>query len=406
LTRVIRILINIVIVVVIVSAIAGYKADLVASIFPVAGPYAKSVHDMLPSAIVGAPPATAAAAPPPRPAVNVVVGHASKKDLPWTIQALGTAQPITSVALRPRYDAMVNEVKIADGSEVKAGDVLIELDSAQLRAMLGVAQAQLAKDQATLEQNKRDVVRFTDLVSRNAEPGVNLDNAKTAVESTNAAIEGDKAQIQNLQVQIGWAEIVAPISGRVGVVNIKAGNIAKTGDNSPTGILATINQISPIYVSFSLAQNLLPSIRQAMSANAKVTARPQGSTKIAEGSLTLIDNSVDPTTGTIVARATFPNADELLWPGQLCDLTISLATEPNVVVTPREAVQTGQNGTYVFTIVNGAAHVQPVEIGRQQGQEIVILKGLNGDETVVVDGALLLTEGAAVNVREAAKGGA
>ena len=405
-TRVIRLIINVVIVVLIVSAIAGYKADLVASIFPIAGPYAKSVHDMLPAAIVGAPPPTAAAAPPPRPAVNVVVGHASKKDLPWTISAIGTAQPITSVALRPRYDAMVNAVKIADGAEVKAGDVLIELDSAQLQAMLGVAKAQLAKDQATLEQNKRDVARFTDLVSRNAEPGINLDNAKTAVESTNAAIEGDKAQIQNLQVQIGWAEVVAPISGRVGVVNIKQGNIAKSGDNSAAGILATINQISPIYVSFSLAQSLLPSIRQAMAANAKVTARPQGSTKVATGSLTLIDNSVDPTTGTIVARASFPNTDELLWPGQLSDLTISLGTEPDLVVTPREAIQTGQNGAYVFTIVDGKAHVQPVEVGRQQGQEVVVLKGLNGDETVVVDGGLLLTEGALVNAREAAKGGA
>ncbi len=191
-TRVIRLFINVVVVVVIVSAIAGYKADLVASIFPVAGPYAKSVHDMLPAAIVGGPATpAAAAAPPPRPAVNVVVGKASRKDLPWTINAIGTAQTITNVALRPRYDAMVNQVKIADGAEVKAGDVLIELDSAQLRAMLGVAQAQLAKDQATLEQNKRDVARYAELVSRNAETGVNLENAKTAFASTTAAIAGN-----------------------------------------------------------------------------------------------------------------------------------------------------------------------------------------------------------------------
>jgi len=397
---------NALVLLVIAGLYAGYAPQQVDAFFPPAGPLAHSIHGLLPSAIVGGDQAVAATAPPERPPVSVLVGQVEKKDLPWTIDEIGTAQAISSVALRPRYDAMVEKVLVADGASVKAGDTLIELDSSQLKAQLAGAQAQLAKDQAQLEQAQRDVTRDTDLVARAATPVLTLDQAKTAVATTLAAIEGDKAAIENLKVQLGWSSIVAPISGRVGVVSIKEGNIAKTGDNSPTGVLATINQISPIYVSFSLAQNLLPSIREAMAMGAEVEARPQGSQKTVTGRLALIDNAVDSTTGTIVARAVFDNPDETLWPGQLCDLTISLRVEPNTVVSPREAIQIGQSGNYVFTIVDGAAHVQPVEVGRTQGGLTVIQKGLSGGETVVVDGALLLTEGAKVLVRTAAKGGA
>ena len=406
--RIVQPLINLVLVAAVVAGVAGYKADLVASTFPAAGPFAKSVRALMPTALVGAPAtATTQAAPtaPARPPVSVVVGAAAKKDLPWTIEAIGTAQPIASVALRTRYDAMVDKVLVADGASVKAGDTLIMLDSKQLQAQLGVAQAQLAKDQAQFDQSSRDVARTADLVARNAAAGVNLETYKTAVASATAAIQGDKAAIDNLNVQLSWSTITAPISGRIGVVSTKAGNIAKAGDNSPTGVLATINQVSPIYVSFSLSQTLLPAIRKAMAEGAKVTARPQGSKTPVVGKLVLIDNAVDSATGTIVARAAFENADEALWPGQLCNLTISLAMEPGQVVAPREAIQNGQNGPFVYAVKDGVAHVTPVEVGRQQGGEIVIAKGLVGDETLVVDGALLLTEGSKVAPR-AASGGA
>jgi RND family efflux transporter MFP subunit len=151
-------------------------------------------------------------------------------------------------------------------------------------------------------------------------------------------------------------------------------------------------------------QSLLPSLHEAMSDGATVEATPQGSKRRATGKLALVDNSVDPTTGTIVADAIFDNADELLWPGQLCNLTLTLRTEPDIVVVPRESVLIGQSGNYVFTIVDGAAHLQPVEVGRTQDGETIVVKGLAGDETVVVDGALLLTEGAKVAARNAAGG--
>ncbi len=385
---------------------AAYDPAAVGALWPAAGPLAMRLHALLPigsgarAAAVDAPTPTA----PSKPPVVVVVGHAARRDLPWRIDEIGTAQVIASVALRPHFDATVDKVLVADGASVKAGDTLIELDARQVRAQIDGAKAQLAKDHAALEQAQRDVTRYTDLVARSATPQLNLDNAKTAEASGRAAILADQAAIDNLQVQLGWSTIFAPISGRVGVVAIKEGNIAKASDNGATGILATINQISPIYVTFSVQQALLPALRAGMANSARVEATPQGSKTSVIGTLALIDNSVDPTTGTILAHAVFDNPDETLWPGQLCNLTVTLRVEPNTVVVPREAVQVGQSGNYVFTVVDGVAHIQPVEVSRTQDGQTVVTKGLNGDETVVVDGALLLTEGAKVAIHAAQNG--
>ncbi|HLW91698.1 MAG TPA: efflux RND transporter periplasmic adaptor subunit [Roseiarcus sp.] len=393
----------------ILIAAGAYRPDLVKTWAPNLAPQAEALHALLPAALAGTPVAGAPqpAAQPPAgggPPVPVVVGQVLRKDFPWRIDAIGTVQPIASVALRTHLDATIDKVLVADGAAVKRGDVLIKLDSRQVEAQLKGAEAQLAKDQAQLEQNKRDVVRDADLVARAATPTINLDNAKTTQATTEAAILGDKAAIDNFKVQLDWLTIAAPITGRVGVINLKEGNLAKAGDNSAAGVLATINQISPIYAAFSITQTMLPSLREAMAAGAKVTATPQGSLKTATGRLALIENAIDPGTGTILARAIFDNADEMMWPGQLCNLSITLRDEPDTVVAPREAVQVGQSGNFVFTIVDGRAHVQPVVAGRNQDGMIVVTKGLAGGETVVIDGALLLREGTTVSIREAQKG--
>jgi multidrug efflux system membrane fusion protein len=396
---------------VVIAAYGAYAPQTVEKWSPAAGTYAWRLHDVLPASVVGpqagaavATAPAAAASVPTAPAVSVVVAKASRKDFPWRVDAIGTVQPIATVALRTRVDATVDQVLVADGAAVKAGDVLFKLDARQADAQLKGAQAQLAKDQAQLEQAKRDVARYTDLVARAATPVLNLDNAKTAVATNEAAILGDLAAIDNLTVQLSWYTIAAPISGRVGKVAIKAGNIARTGDNSAAGAFATINQISPIYVSFSVTQTLLPAIREAMANGAKVVATPQGSKKTSEGKLALFENSVDSGTGTIMAHAVFENANEILWPGQLCNLQLTLRNEPDTIVAPREAIQIGQSGNYVFTIVDGAAHVQPVVVGRTQDGEVVVTQGLTGGETVVVDGGLLLTEGTKVETRDPQRG--
>ena len=218
------------------AAYAAYQPAAVAALWPAAEPLARSLHALLPGGGGANPPAAAAARPP----VVVVVGRAVRKDLPWRVDEIGTAQAIASVALRPHFDATVDKVLVADGAAVKAGDTLIELDARQVRAQIDGAKAQLAKDQAALEQAQRDVARYTDLVARGATPQLNLDNARTAEASGRAAMLADHATIENLEVQLGWSTVTAPISGRVGVVAIKQGNIAKASDNSANGVFATI----------------------------------------------------------------------------------------------------------------------------------------------------------------------
>lgn len=389
----------------VLAAYVVYSPQSVVPYAPKALPYAQMAHAYLPPTITGEkPPAAAPPAAPPRPPVSVVLGESERKTVPLTLTEIGTAQAVASVALKSHFDATVLKVQVADGAEVKAGDVLVTLDDRQAQAQLAVAHAQLAKDEAQLEQATRDVNRYTDLVARNATPTVNLDNARTQVALSKAAMLGDRASIDNLKVALGWYTLAAPISGRVGVVNIKAGNLVKGGDASSGGVLVTINQISPIYVALSVSQKLLPALRDAMANGVKVAATPQGASKAAQGKLALIDNTVDPATGTIVIRAEFDNTDEFLWPGQLCNLTLTLREEPDTVVVPREAIQISQTGNFVFTVVDGAAHVTPVTVGRTEGKETVVTTGLKGGEKVVLDGALLLFEGAKVAPRDAAKG--
>ncbi len=396
--------VSVVVVAAAATLFAGYDPQGVANRWPAAAPFARQVHALLPAALTGEVAPDAKPATAPRPAVSVLTAPAVRKDVPWKIAEIGTAQAVASVALRTHFDATVEKVLVADGAPVRQGDVLIKLDARQAEAQLAGAQAQLAKDEAQLELAQRDVTRYTDLVTRSATPVLNLDNAKTAAQTAKAAIQGDKAAIDNLNVQLGWYTITAPISGRVGVVNIKEGNVAKAGDNSAAGIFATINQISPIYVAFSITQTLLPALREAMANGARVVATPQGAKTGSQGKLAILDNSVDAATGTIVARAIFDNADEKLWPGQLCNLELTLRNEPGRVIVPREAIQIGQNGNFVFTVADSVAHVRPVDVGRTQDGETIVLKGLEGGESVVVDGALLLIEGSKVEIRAAPKG--
>lgn len=339
-------------------------------------------------------------AAPQRPPVTVLVGPVRKGPLPVRIDTIGTVQTVASVSLRTRVDAQIERVLVSDGASVKAGDVLVKLDSRQIEAQIRQAEATLAKDQAQLEQANRDVARFSDLLAHGTGIQLNFDNAKTTAATLRASIIGDEANISNLKVQLTWYTIAAPISGRVGTFSAKVGNIIRSGDNNSTGSLATINQTSPIYVAFSLPQAQLPDLRTAIAGEgAKATATPQGLKEGAEGKVAVIDNSIDATTGTITARALFENAGETLWPGQLCNVRVTLRTEPDVVTVPRVAVQNGQNGNFVFIVVDNVAKSRRVRVTRTQDDDAIIAEGLSGDETVVVDGANLLAENSRVDVR-------
>ncbi|HTM74944.1 MAG TPA: efflux RND transporter periplasmic adaptor subunit, partial [Pseudolabrys sp.] len=269
-------------------------------------------------------------------------------------------------------------------------------DCRQIEADMKRVEAVINGAQATFEQAQRDVERYTELAARNATPIVTLNNAQTQVNISKATAESNRAQLENLKVQLGFCTIRAPISGRISMANVKIGNFVRQADTSP---MATIVQTAPVYVSFTVPQKNLPDIRKAIAAEtATVEAVIPGEDKRANGQVTMIENTVDMATGMATIRATMPNKDELLWPGTLVTTDMTLRTQEGVVV-PSTAVQVSQGGNFVFTVKDGIAKVQNVQVERQVGRETVIASGLSGGETVVIDGQLLLSDGTRVNPR-------
>jgi RND family efflux transporter MFP subunit len=333
----------------------------------------------------------------PQRAVPVEVATAVKKPMPVRIDSLGTVTPIASVAVKARLETTIEGVHFKDGADVKEGDLLLTLDGRVLDAQVAQAEGVVARDRAQLEGAERDVRRYTELVAKNATPIVNLDNAKTQADTFRANIKADQAALANLKVQQSYTKIFAPISGRISVANVKVGNFVRPADTAP---LATINQTKPVYVVFSVAQNALPDLRDAMKVGSThVEAIIPGSTATVSGAVSMIDNSVDVTSGMVPVRASMANNDEALWPGTLVNTQLTLRVEDAVAV-PAVAVQVGQKGTYVFVIKDEVARVQPVKVGRTIDAESVIAEGLAGGEVVVTDGQLLLAEGTKVSVRQ------
>ena len=329
--------------------------------------------------------------------VSVEVAQAVSKLVPLQVDALGTVTPMASVAIKSRLDNEIVEVKFADGARVKKGEVLLQLDTRALEAQIRQAEGNLAKDRALLEGAERDFRRYTELVAKGATPVTNLDNARTQSDSFRAAIQADQAVLDNLRVQLSYSTITAAISGRISAAAVKVGNFVRSADLTP---IATINQISPIYVSFAVPQRFLPDLRKAIGVeSATIEARVPGADNAARGAVSMIENAVDTATGMATVRATMPNEDELLWPGTLVNIRITLR-EDQAVTVPTAAVQISQQGNFVFVVKSGVATVQKVTVGRVIGSESVIDSGLSGGETVVTNGHLQLTNGAAVTVRE------
>jgi multidrug efflux system membrane fusion protein len=328
--------------------------------------------------------------------VSVEVGKAVKKSVPAIIEGLGTVTPLASVAVRTRIDSEIVGIHFTDGALVTAGDLLVSLDSRAVEAQIRQAEAQLARDQAQLAGAERDLKRFTELVARQSTPQVNLDNARTQVDVFRAAILASQALIDNLKVQLSYCTIRAPISGRISQANVKVGNLVRTADIQP---IATINQVAPVYVSFTVPQRALPQVRAALTTGSvPVEAVVPGESRRATGSVSMIENAVDSATGMATIRAAMPNKDELLWPGTLVTARLTLRTDDAVTV-PADAVQVSQQGTFVYVVADGTAHVRPVKVARMEGDETVLESGLLGGETVVTDGHLQLNDGTRVNPR-------
>jgi multidrug efflux system membrane fusion protein len=335
------------------------------------------------------------------PAAHVVpveTALAERKKVPVRVESLGSVTPIASVAIKARVDTAIMAVHFRDGQAVKKGDLLFTLDGRAIEAQIAQTEGMVARDKAQLAGAERDVARYTDLVAKAATPVINLDNAKTQSEVFSAAIKSDEGLLENLKVQLSYCTIEAAIDGRISAAAVKVGNFVRQAD---TAAMATINQMAPVYVTFTVPQKVLPEIRQALNAEtATIEAIVPGEQKHANGQLTMIENTVDTATGLATIRATMPNEQEVLWPGTLVTTELTLRIEDSVVV-PSTAVQVSQTGSFVFVVDDNVAKVQAVKVARTVGNQSVIESGLSGGETVVTDGQLLLSNGTRVNPRGA-----
>lgn len=339
----------------------------------------------------------AGAARPARPPVPVVTAESSTRDVPVQIQAIGNVQAYSLVLIRSLLTGQLESVNIREGQDVRAGDLLFTLDPRPWQTAVNEAQANLARDEAQCIRARLEFERTSNLFETQIASKQDFDSALAAYRGLEASIEADAAALSNAQVNLGYTSIRAPIDGRTGNLSVRKGNVVK----SPDDVLLRITQVHPVYVAFSVPEAELPAIRREARQRAlPVTAAAPGDDGVATGELTLIDNLVDTNTGSILLKATFANQDEVLWPGQYVRVTLTLSNLVDAVVVPTPAVQTGQSGQFVFVVKpDKTVETRPVVVGLSYGNETVILRGLSGGETVVTDGQLRLSPGAAVIVK-------
>jgi RND family efflux transporter MFP subunit len=328
--------------------------------------------------------------------VGVTAATAVRKSVPVRLEALGTVTTMAAVAVKPRIDSEIIAVKFEDGQRVKQGDVLFVLDSRTIETEIRRVEAVIAGAEAQFEQASRDVARYTDLVGKNATTVVTLNNAQTQVNINRALADSNKATLEGLRVQLSYCTIRAPIAGRISMASVKTGNIARQADTTP---LATINQVAPIYVSFTVPQRNLPDVRAAIAAEtASLVAIVPGSGARETGQVTMVENAVDPATGMATIRATMPNGKEVLWPGTLVNTALTLRAEDRITI-PATALQLSQAGSFVFVVKDNTAAVRPIKIERTVDGVSVVESGIEEGEVVVTDGQLLLSNGTKVTIR-------
>src|SRR5579863_2082033 len=351
-------------------------------------------------------PAAAADAPPPAagPGIPVTAGTVAAADVPVFLQTIGTVQAFNMVTIRSRVDGQLVRIDFTEGQEVKAGDPLVQIDPRPYQAALEQAQAAKAKDEATLASAQLDLDRYSQLVGSGYQTRQSYDQQKALVAQTQAALTGDQAQIDAAQLNLNYTDIRSPIAGRLGARLVDVGNMVHASDT--TG-LVTVAELKPIFVSFTLAQENAHKIRerQAVAPLEVLDYGEDGKTLLSKGKLTLIDNAIDQTTGTIHLKATFANQDERLWPGEFVNVRLILNTRRGVPTVPAQTVQNGATGQYAYVIKpDNTVERRDVEVAAVQDGIAVIAKGLKAGEKVVVDGQYRLTNGARVKVEPGAAG--
>jgi multidrug efflux system membrane fusion protein len=337
-----------------------------------------------------------AAAQPTPPGIPVTAGTVVAQDVPVFLHAIGTVQAYNSVAVKSRVDGQIVKIDFKEGQDVKQGEPLIQIDPRPFQATLEQAQAAKQKDEAQLAGAQLDLERYEKLLGSGYQTRQSYDNQKALVAQLQAAIKGDEAQINTAKLNLSYADIRSPIDGRLGARLVDKGNLVHASDNTP---LVTITEVKPIFVSFTVPQVNFDDLRENQS-KAPLTVLAysgDGQKQLAEGKLTLIDNAIDQSTGTIHLKARFDNNDERLWPGEFVNLRVILSTRHNAATVPSRTVQEGPNGHYAYVIKpDNTVERRAVEVASIQDGLAVVTKGLASGERVVVDGQYRLTDGARV----------
>ena len=333
------------------------------------------------------------------PPVPVTAATVEQKSVPFDVQAIGTVIAASTVAVRSQITGELMSVNFKEGDEVKEGQVLFTLDKRPFEASLQQAEATLQKDVAQAANAKAQAARYQDLAQRGIATREQVDQMTTQAAALEATVAADRANVQSARVQLDYATIEAPISGRTGLLQVHKGNLVRANDTIP---IVSINRITPVYVTFAIPESMLPQFKQFMGAGTiRVEARaPNDAGRASIGRIDFIDIAVDSTTGTIKVKGTFPNEDRKLTPGQFVNVNVTLTTDSNATVVPTTAVQSGQQGTYVYVIKSDStAELRPVTVARTHGDDSIIRTGLKPGETIVTDGQLRLVPGSRVSVK-------
>ena len=330
--------------------------------------------------------------------VPVTVAVAEQKDIPIQIHTIGNVEAYSTVSVKTRVEGEISRIYFKEGQEVKKGDLLYMIDPRPFKAMLQQFEASLLRDTAQRKKAEADAHRYEELLKSGVVSKQEHDQYHTDYEALKATVSADEAAVQNAKLQLGYCHIRSPINGRIGKLEVNQGNIVKDIDT----VLVTINQTKPIYVAFTLPEQEVSEVRKYMAQkNLEVQAIVPGS-KVSPviGELTFINNEVDKSTGTILLKAVYPNEDEFLWPKQFVNVILTLTTQPNAVVIPSQAVQTGQDGLYVYVVKSDlTVEYRPVVVGNRMDQEMVIAKGLRPGEKIVTDGQFQIIHGSKVEIK-------
>jgi len=334
--------------------------------------------------------------------VPVLIAQAVMKTVPIQLHAIGTVEAYSTVSVRSQIDGKIAEIHFNEGQDVKKGDLLVTIDPRPLEAALHQAQANLARDRAQLAQAVNDEKRYSYLLAQGVGSREQSDQAHATAQALRATVMADQAAEQTAKINLGYTEIHSPIDGRTGNLMLHPGNLVKANDSAST--IVVINQIKPIYVDFNVPEKDLDEVRRDMTGHQlAVLVRPRSRELHAaseSGTLSFIDNAVNPNTGTFELKGLLPNQTERLWPGQFVDVTLTLSELPDTILVPSQAVQTGQDGSFVFVVERDmSAKTRPVVVGDSLDGQTVIKRGLKAGETVVTDGQLRLFPGAKVKIK-------